>query len=561
VKRKLIGDLLLEQGLITRAQLDEALSEQKVSREKLGAILVRKGIISELQLIETLEFVLGIPHVQLGKMNIDPEAVKLIPAQMARAHQVLPISIKNGVIALAMADPLNYQAIDDVRMYTRLDVVPVLASPKDMDTAIRQYMALKVDSRVEKLISELNQEDKKPVRPDERLVEVEEDAPVIRMMSSLLTQAVQGRASDIHIEPEQHDLRVRFRIDGLLYEVLRLPKKSAASFISRAKIIADLDIAEKRLPQDGRCRQVIDGREIDFRISTLPTVHGEKVVMRILDRSNSITTIDKLGLSTKNQEALTSLSNRPHGLVLITGPTGSGKTTTLYSMLAVINSAEKNIITLEDPVEYSLPGINQVQVNPRVGFSFASGLRSVLRQDPDVVMVGEIRDQETAELAIQASLTGHLVLSTLHTNSAAATITRLADMGIEFYLLASALAGVISQRLVRRLCPNCRKPYELDGTTAFRLGLDYEVGNTFFQPTGCNMCRQMGYMGRVAIHEVMVMTEDLRLAITTGNTYQDNIEKISTGAGMTTIQNDGVEKAKAGITSLEEVMKSVRLGG
>ncbi|MGE5380401.1 MAG: GspE/PulE family protein [Methylocystaceae bacterium] len=561
MKRKLLGDLLLEQDLITQTQLDDALNEQKTSREKLGTILVKKGIITELQLIETLEFVLGVPHVQLGKMNIDPEAVKLIPAQMARAHQVLPVSISNGILTLAMADPLNYQAIDDVRMYTRLDIVPVLASQRDMDTAIRQYMALKVDSRVEKLITELGQEDKKSVRQDDHLVEVEDDAPVIRMVTSLITQAVQGRASDIHIEPQDNDLRVRFRIDGVLYEVLRLPKKSVAPIISRAKIMADLDIAEKRLPQDGRCRMMVDRRQVDFRISTLPTVHGEKVVMRILDQTQALTTIDRLGFSSPNQRSLTNLAVKPHGLVLITGPTGSGKTTTLYSLLSLIDAAVKNVVTLEDPVEYSISGINQVQVNPRAGFTFASGLRSVLRQDPDVIMVGEIRDQETAQLAIQAALTGHLVLSTLHTNSAAATITRLADMGIEFYLLASALAGVISQRLVRRLCPNCRQSYLLDSTTAFRLGIDEETGSTFYRSVGCNMCRQVGYVGRAALQEVLILDDDLRNAITTGNTYEEAIERIATGNGMIPMRQDGIAKAREGITSLEEVIKVVTLGG
>lgn len=561
MKRKLIGDLLLEQGLITKGQLEDALNEQKSSREKIGDILVRKGVITEQQLIETLEFVLGVPHVQLGKMTIDPEAVKLIPAQMARAHQVLPVSVKNGLLTLAMSDPLNYQAIDDVRLYTRLDVIPVLASQKELDTAIRQYMALKIDSRVERLISELGQEEKRQIRQEERLVEVEDDAPVIRMVNSLLTQAVQGRASDIHIEPGDSDLRVRFRIDGVLYEVLRLPKKSANSVISRAKIIGDLDIAEKRLPQDGRCRLTVDGREVDFRISTLPTIHGEKVVMRILDRAQALTSVDRLGFSAQNFTHLNNLAAKPHGLVLITGPTGSGKTTTLYAMLSLINAAEKNIITLEDPVEYSIAGINQVQVNPRAGFTFASGLRSVLRQDPDVIMVGEIRDKETSQLAIQASLTGHLVLSTLHTNSAAATIARLADMGVEFYLLASAIAGVISQRLVRRLCPNCRKAYELDYATALRLGMEEEAGNTFYQASGCNMCRQIGYMGRAALQEVLVVEEDLRAAITAGNTYEDVIESIAINKGMQTIRQDGINKAREGITSLEEVIKAVTLGG
>lgn len=563
VQRKMMGEILLDIGLITQDQLRQALEEQNMTGERLGNILVNRGILSEQQLIETLEFILGIPHVQLGRMTIDPDAVKLIPAHMARNHKVLPISIKNGLITLAMADPLNYRAIDDVRMVTGLDVIPVLASERDMDTTIRQYFALRVDADVERILGELIQEEKNSfnTQKENTVLKIDDDAPVVRMVNSILAQAVQGRASDIHIEPQEKDIRVRFRMDGQLYEVLNLPKKSSGAVVSRIKIMAGMDIAEKRIPQDGRVRMNFEGRTVDFRISTLPAVFGEKVVLRVLDRANALTLVDQLSLSAKNKEYLLSLSHRPHGMVLVTGPTGSGKTTTLYSLLGEINSIDKNIVTLEDPVEYSLPGINQVQVNPKTGLTFATGLRSILRQDPDVIMVGEIRDQETAQLAVQAALTGHLVFSTLHTNSAAGAVARLTDMNIENFLLASSLAGVIAQRLVRRLCPNCRRSYRLSQEMADKLDIPERRGEEFYRAVGCNMCRQLGYQGRIAVHEVITLGPRLRDCINRGDTSEDVIERTAVGEGMVTIKKDGVNKALEGLTTLEEVMKAVLMGG
>jgi type IV pilus assembly protein PilB len=563
VQRKMMGEILLDIGLITQDQLDDALAQQNMTGERLGNILVDRGILSEQQLIETLEFILGIPHVQLDRMTIEPDAVKLIPANMARNHKVLPITRKNGLITLAMADPLNYGAIDDVRMVTGLDVIPVIASEKDMDTAIRQYYALRVDADVERILGELIQEEKNSLntKKENAVLKIDDDAPVVRMVNSILAQAVQGRASDIHIEPQERDIRVRFRIDGQLYEVLNLPKKSSGAIISRIKIMAGMDIAEKRIPQDGRVRMTLEGRSVDFRISTLPAIFGEKVVLRILDRANALTAVDQLGLSTRNKEYLLSLSHRPHGMVLVTGPTGSGKTTTLYSALGEINSIDKNIITLEDPVEYSLPGINQVQVNTKTGLTFAAGLRSILRQDPDVIMVGEIRDHETAQLAVQAALTGHLVLSTLHTNSAAGAVARLTDMGIESFLLASSLTGVIAQRLVRKLCPNCRRPYRLSQEVAEKLDIGEQSGEQFYRAAGCNMCRQLGYRGRMAIQEIITVGPRLRDCINRGDTSEDAIQTTALQEGMVSIKNDGVLKALAGLTSLEEVMKAVLMGG
>ncbi|NLO22073.1 MAG: type II/IV secretion system protein [Syntrophomonadaceae bacterium] len=561
-KKTRLGDILAELNVFTEEQLNEALEEQQQTGEKLGRILVNRGIVTELQLIMALEHSLGIPHVQLSKVNIDPEAVKLVSPKMIRQFKVLPISCTNTTLTLAIVDPMDQQAMADVRMATGLDIIPVLAGDRDMDIAIRQYLAFRVDPNIDKILGELGQESQ--MEANERiqaLVRVDDDAPIIRMVNSILNQAVNGRASDIHIEPQEHDLRIRFRIDGELFEVLSLPKKVQAAVISRLKIMSNMDIAEKRVSQDGRFRMDIDGHEIDFRVSTLPIAYGEKAVLRILDRSTNLTRIHQLGFTPRNMERVLALAQRPYGMVLVSGPTGSGKTTTLYAMLNEINSMEKNIITLEDPIEYSITGINQVQLNPKAGLTFASGLRSILRQDPDIIMVGEIRDLETANLAVQAALTGHLVLSTLHTNSAAGSIARLRDIGIEGFLLASSLIGVISQRLVRQLCPNCRQSFVLDEETAQRLDIIEETGQEFYHAVGCPLCRQLGYQGRVALQEVLIVGSGLRGMISRGEGSDDVFERAAVAESMLTIKADGMDKARQGITSLEEVMKVVLIGG
>lgn len=561
--RKMIGEVLFDLGLISGEQLQNALREQQESGKKLGRILVNKGVLSEQQLVEILEMMFGIPHVQLGKMNIEPELIILLPSQLIRLHKILPIAKNAKVLTLAMADPFDQRAIDDVRMATGLDVVPMLASEKDIDIAIHQNLAFRLDPEIDKILGELVQEHKIAAAAHKNLqtVKVDDDAPVIRMVNAILIQAVQARCSDIHIEPQQTEVRIRFRLDGGLYQVLNIPLSSLPAVVSRVKIMAGMDIAEKRIPQDGRFRMEVEGREVDFRASTLPTSNGEKMVLRILDRAAALTRIEQLGLTPANRENLLALANKPYGMFLVTGPTGSGKTTTLYSVLGNINSIEKNIITLEDPVEYSLAGINQVQINPKAGLTFASGLRSILRQDPDIIMVGEIRDQETAQLAVQAALTGHLVFSTLHTNSAAGTLARLKDIGVEDFLLASSLAGIVSQRLVRKLCGNCRQEYELDEETAVKLGIAEEAGKVFYRPTGCSMCRQLGYRGRAAIQEILIMGSEVRALVNRGESSEDIIEKTAVKAGMQTIKTDGVGKAQKGMTSLEEVMKAVLIGG
>lgn len=561
MKRKLLGDILVENGLISKEQLAQALEEQKVSKEKLGKILVKRGLLSDDQLLEVLEFSLGIPRVQISRMNINPELLKLLPTSMIIKHNILPLSVNQGRMTLIMEDPFNFQAIDDVRIVTGLDVVPVMASERELESAIQQYTALQVDSRMEKLLGELNQYNYGAVVEVEALSQdLTDDAPVIRMVNSLLQQAVQGGASDIHIEPLEQDVRVRFRIDGELWEVLSLPKKSFPAIASRIKIMGNLDISEKRIPQDGRTRLKIDGREIDFRISTLPSIHGEKIVLRILDRANAIMSLEKLGFSSVNEQRIRTLIKRPHGMVIVTGPTGSGKTTTLYSVLTELNNPNRNIITLEDPVEYSLVGITQVQINTKAGLTFPAGLRSILRQDPDIIMVGEMRDGETAELGVRAALTGHLFFSTLHTNSAAGTVARMINMGIENFLLSSSLVGIVSQRLIRRLCKNCRQTYELDEETATQLNMADYIGKQFFAPTGCNMCRHSGYSGRMALHEVLVVGPEMRKAITNKIQSEDELEEIAIHEGMVTMRQDGINKAFAGMTSLQEVMKGVLLG-
>ena len=560
-QRKLLGDILLENGLLNKAQLEDALAEQKHSREKLGRILVRKGYITDQQLLEVLEFSLGIPQVQLNRVSIDPAAVKTLPTSLIRKHYILPISINQQRLTLAMVDPLNYEAIDDVRILTGLDVLPVLVSETDMNAAIQQYAALQVDSKIEKLLGELSQYNYGAVEADSLSADIDDDAPVIRMVNSILQQAVQGLASDIHIEPLEHEVRVRFRIDGELIEVLSLPKKSFPAIVSRIKIMGNLDISEKRVPQDGRTRLVIDGREIDFRISTLPSIHGEKIVLRILDRAHALMPLQALGFSEANMAKIASLIRRPHGMIVVTGPTGSGKTTTLYSILTEINVTERNIVTLEDPVEYSLVGINQVQINTKAGLTFPAGLRAILRQDPDIIMVGEMRDTETTELGVRAALTGHLFFSTLHTNSAAGTVARMVNMGVENYLLSSSLIGVISQRLIRRLCPNCKETYYLEETIARSLHMEAYADRKFYRPRGCNMCRHTGYSGRLALHEVLVLGPQMRAAINNNINSEDDLERIARQEGMITMREDGIEKALAGLTTLEEVMKGVYLDG
>ena len=560
LQSKRVGEVLIDMGIVRRQELDHALEEQKKTGEKIGEILVRKGCLTEQQLSAALEFVLGIPYVQISQLKLDPEAAGLLPAHFIRRYKVLPVSRKEHSLLLAMVDPLNQEVLDDITAVTGLSIIPVLSSEKEMDMAIQQHLAFQVDPDLEQILGQLVAEDN-GVPYQAQVESIDEEAPIIRMVNALLLQAVQGQCSDVHIEPQESCIRVRFRVDGELYEVLNLPKTALNAMVSRIKIMANMDIAEKRLPQDGRFKMELDRREVDFRVATLPTAMGEKTAVRILDRGYALMQVDELGFSDRNKGKVKALAGSPYGMLLVTGPTGAGKTTTLYALLNEINSVEKNIITLEDPIEYTIAGVNQVQIHPKAGLSFASGLRSILRQDPDVIMVGEIRDLETAELSVQASLTGHLLFSTLHTNSAVGTLTRLRDIGIEGFLLAACLTGIVSQRLVRRLCPDCCKELLLSEEMAIKLGIPEYSQQVFFQPCGCSLCRQQGYRGRIALQEVMLPGQRLRQMIIQDHHSEDELMDMAVQEGLVSMKEDGLEKALQGLISLEELMKVLLLGG
>jgi type IV pilus assembly protein PilB len=548
--RKRLGDLLVEAGLISNEQLDKALSVQKKTGERLGKALINLGYITEESMIEVLEFQLGVPHIDLNHLTVPREIAASIPGSLAERYSVIPIKKEGKKLTLAMVDPTNFFAIDDVRLASGFEVEPVIAAEREILRAIQQSYG--VSEMVEKAVSKLKQEDHGPNTE----VQTAEDAPVISIVNSLISQAIKERASDIHIEPRDKDVRVRFRVDGVLREVATFPSYTHAAIISRVKIISEMDIAEKRLPQDGRLKVREAGREVDIRVSTLPTILGEKVVLRILDKKAVILDIHGLGFSADNLKRYKQLYSQSYGMILVTGPTGSGKTTTLYSTLTEINAPAKNIITVEDPVEYRLDGINQVQVNHKAGLTFASGLRSILRQDPNIVMVGEIRDMETADIAIRAALTGHLVLSTLHTNDAPGAVTRLIDMDIEPFLVASSVLGVVAQRLVRVICPECKQTY-IPGPEASErsfLGIGPQENITLYHGTGCPHCNHTGYRGRLAIHEVMTVSSRVREAVNK-RASSDEIGRIAAEEGMVTMRCDGIQKALGGVTTIEEVMR------
>ena len=547
--RKRLGDLLAASGVISQAQLDKALAVQKKTGERLGKTLINLGYITEQSMLEVLEVQLGVPHVDLTDYPVTPEVAAAIPAALAERHQVIPVKKEGKRITLAMTDPTNFYAIDDVRMVTGCEVSPVIAAEREIIQAINESYGVR--EIVEKAAGKIKADDTLSAE-----ILTADDAPAVSIVNSLISQAVKDRASDIHIEPQDKGLRVRFRIDGVLREVVNFPRHTHASIISRVKIMSEMDIAEKRLPQDGRIKVTEAGRDIDIRVSTLPTILGEKAVLRILDRRAVILDINGLGFSADNIGKYRKLFGQPYGMVLVTGPTGSGKTTTLYSTLTAVNVPGKNIITVEDPVEYRLDGVNQVQVNYKAGLTFANGLRSILRQDPNIIMVGEVRDADTADIAIRAALTGHLVFSTLHTNDAPGAVTRLLDMDIEPFLVASSVLGVVAQRLVRLICPDCKQQYTpaADSPERAFLGLAPDAAVTLHRGSGCLRCGQTGYRGRMAIHEVMPMTAELR-ELVNRRASAGEIGGLARGQGMTTMREDGIAKALAGLTTVEEVMR------
>ncbi|MDE4541668.1 ATPase, T2SS/T4P/T4SS family [Thermoanaerobacterium sp. R66] len=556
IKKKL-GDLLVEVGLLDENQLNNAIKIQKKTGEKLGKILVKEGYLTEEQIIEALEFQLGIPHIDMKKVFIDANVAKLIPESMAKRHVAIPIKKENDSIFVAMADPLNIFAIDDIKLVTKLDVKPLIASEDGILKAIdRVFGKEEAERAVQDFKKELSHDN---AEEDSNLLkDISEDeinnAPAVRLVNSIIEQAVKNRASDVHIEPTENDLRVRFRIDGELHEAMRVFKSTQGPVITRIKIMANMNIAERRIPQDGKIEMNASGKNIDIRVSSLPTIYGEKLVLRILDKSGYIITKDKLGLNSDDLKLFDNLLRHPNGIILLTGPTGSGKTTTLYAMLNELNKPDKNIITVEDPVEYTLEGLNQVQVNEKTGLTFASALRSILRQDPDIIMIGEIRDRETAEIAIRSSITGHLVLSTLHTNDSAGAITRLIDMGIEPYLISSSVVGVIAQRLARKICDNCKTEYDASKREKIILGVDTDEPLKLYKSKGCAVCNKTGYRGRVPIYEIMMMTPKIR-ELTNEKAPADVILNEAVSNGMNTLKESAKKLVLLGVTTVDEMLR------
>ena len=553
---KQLGDILVQDGLVTEDQLFQAFQMHKEQGKALGRVLVDSGFLTESQLVAALAQQIGLEFVDLGDYPVDGSVIASVPGAMCRKHSALPLRVDDeGKLLLAMADPANVFAIDDIRSITGFDVRPVVATRADVLGAIDRYY--RADSDLDDLTAVLDSTEE-----DEDLTnlkEVVEDAPIVKYVNLLITQAIQDRASDIHLEPNEGSLVVRYRIDGVLHEIMKSPKNIQSGVISRLKIMSDINIAERRIPQDGRLSVQHQGKKIDLRVATLPTVWGEKIVMRVLDNSNTTLELTDLGFSEHNYSVYGESFSKPYGMILVTGPTGSGKSTTLYATLNQIARPEVNVITVEDPVEYRLAGINQVQVNTKAGLTFAAALRSILRCDPDIVLIGEIRDHETAQIAVEAALTGHLVLSTLHTNDAPSAVTRLTEMGLEPFLVGSALDCVLAQRLARRLCSKCKEAYQPTPEALVQARYPWQEGEpppTLFRPAGCPACSKTGYKGRLALHEVMAVSEDIeRLAVERASAAA--ITEAARLEGMVSLRADGLDKVARGITSLDEILRVV----
>ena len=558
VKRiKDLADVLLEEGLITDEQLQRAQSEAERKGRSLGRVLIELGLVKETDLVAALARQVGLEFVDLAEHHIDPSAASLISDQVARRYRALPIAFDDSRLVVAMSDPSNVFALDDIRTITGLEVKPVVATAADIDAAIRKYGQF--DQSVEDIASEASTQVGGEAQDLDAVEAAIEDAPIVKLVNLLITQAVSDRASDIHIEPAERDIRIRYRIDGVLHEVMRSPKNIQAGLVSRLKVMADINIAERRVPQDGRIGLVVGGKAIDLRLATLPTVFGEKIVIRILDKSSVLLKLEDLGFSDLSYAEFEKGFRKPYGTILVTGPTGSGKSTTLYATLNIINSVDRNIITVEDPVEYRLPGVNQIQVNIKAGLTFASALRSILRADPDVVLIGEIRDRETALISMEAALTGHLVLSTLHTNDAPSAITRLVEMEVEPYLVASALDCVVAQRLARRLCDHCKEAYKPSKAELEQAGFPEKARGEIkelFRPSGCQRCGRTGFRGRLGLYEVMTITEEIERLSAEAKSSED-IKRLAVEQGMTTLREDGLEKARLGQTSVDEIFRVV----
>lgn len=560
--KEAVTKALIKKGFLTEAKLKEALKVQEQKGGDLRDILVELGFAKREDIISILSQELGIPPISLSRFKIDPNLLRIIPKRLAKNYHIIPVSKFEDVLTIAMGDPLNIFALDYIAASTGLKIVPVLASLKDIENAINEYYEEQTYEEIENIVSQIStpmeleviDEEKQEVLDAVKIIKSMTEAPVVKLVNQLLSEAVRLRASDLLIEPFEKHTGIRYRLDGVLKPVQNFPKHLHSAVVSRFKVMSNLNIAEQRLPQDGRFKLKILGKEVDFRISVLPSALGEKVALRVLDKTTAMLSVEKLGFNKKASADLENAVARPHGMILICGPTGCGKTTTLYSLLKLIPSSEKNIVTVEDPIEYQLEGLNQVTARPDIGLTFASALRSILRQDPDVIMIGEIRDYETADISIKSALTGHLLLTTVHTTTATGALVRLINMGIEPFLISSSIVLTAAQRLVRKICPNCKEPYELDEYLKTKLGINDKGKITLFRGKGCKTCLNMGYKGRIALIETLVVTPPIRQLIAE-RAQEHRIREEARKEGMVTLRDDGLEKARAGVITIQEVLR------
>ncbi|WP_069998227.1 GspE/PulE family protein [Cellulosilyticum sp. I15G10I2] len=552
VERKRLGDLLYETGMITKEQLDWGIEEQHRTNKKIGEILVEKGIITDKDILGALEFQLGIPHMDLEKYTIDYNIASKVPEGVARRYTVIAVGLDGTKLKVAMKDPLDMFALDDLKLSTKMEIIPLLALAHEIENLINQtYTSAKTKNIVFEAERQLQEEGHKQIL--EEVDENAENAPMIQLVNNFLQRAILKGASDLHVEPFEHYVRIRYRVDGQLHEMERVKKEMLNAITTRIKILSSLDIAERRLPQDGRMSKYSNGQQVDLRVSVLPTVYGEKTVIRFIYRNGTNLGLQDLGFHPEDFEKIKNLLKNPHGIILVTGPTGSGKSTTLSAALKELNHDHINIVTVEDPVENMIEGINQVAVNTKIGLTFASCLRSILRQDPDIIMVGEMRDSETSSIAIRAAVTGHLVLSTLHTNDAASSIARLIDMGTEPFMVGAAVKGVVSQRLVRKVCPNCKTKHTVTPTE--ELIYKIKAGTLVYKPRGCSVCSHTGYKGRIAVHEVLVLDNMLQEAIAAGSLTTDEIKEKAVERGMRTLWDNAYYNVFRGHTTMEEMLR------
>ena len=549
--KKRLGDLLVELGYITEDQVKDAIKVQKATGKRLGRIFVEQGLITEESLLNLLELQLGIPRIDLELIDIDMKAVSTISEALAKKYNLIPVKFRDGKLIVAMSDPLNIFAEEDVALSSGYKIEVGIAMEKEINEAIAKYYS---KNYMEKAEAKLNEREKLEEKKEDLIKNDQNESPAVKLIDRIIENAIRNKASDIHIEPQKDKIIIRYRIDGKLRKQFEAPKEPLNSMVTRIKLLSGMDISERRAPQDGKILVRIDDREIDLRVSILPSINGENLVIRILDKSSFEFTKENLGFTIKDIELLKKITRNPYGMLLVTGPTGSGKTSTLYSLLKDLKTEENNVITLEDPVEYSMDGIIQVNVNTKAGLTFKSGLKAMLRQDPDVIMIGEIRDEETASMAIRAAITGHNVLSTLHTNDAPSAIIRLMDMGIPSYLIATSIVGIVAQRLIRKLCNNCKEPYMATDYEKKLLGVDINKDLTLYKPVGCPKCSGTGYKGRTGLFEIMEINHNIRELISNRESF-DKIREESIKNGMKTLFESGSEIVKGGVSSINELMR------